>query len=478
MIAPRSILLWLVGIIPAAAILRLLLSAVSGGNTDILGEPLNFYIAVAMIVLSALAIIDATLGLSVLDGLKVAGPDVVRMNKDSQTQFDIKLSFRRRYRKKFAIAPALPEDFFSPVAQRDVELDGSVESYTVSWPCTALRRGRYFIRECFLRARSPLGLWNIRRKTDLAVEVRVYPNLMSERKHLAALFLNRGGFGVHAQRQIGQGREFEKLREYVPGDAYGDIHWKATAKRGRPVTKIFQIERTQEVYVILDASRLSSRLAQTTNVPALQATGRSGDAADPAAEIFQPQPADMMERFVNAALVLAVAADKQGDHFGLLTFSNGVDRFLRAGSGRSHFRTCRDVLYAVEPKLVTPDFTELFTFLRTRLRRRALLVFLTSLDDPILAETFVRDARLIARQHLVLVNSINDAGTRPLFAGEPVGSTAGLYDALAGHIRWRRLMEIKRILKNCGVAFNLLDSEAFCPQLVSQYVSVKRRQLI
>jgi len=55
----------------------------------------------------------------------------------------------------------------------------------------------------------------------------------------------------------GKGRDFEKLREYIPGDSLDDIHWKATAKRGHPVTKVFQIERTQEVYVILDASRLS-----------------------------------------------------------------------------------------------------------------------------------------------------------------------------------------------------------------------------
>ena len=57
--------------------------------------------------------------------------------------------------------------------------------------------------------------------------------MLTERKNLAALFLNRGSFGVHAQRQVGKGRDFEKLREYIPGDGYDEIHWKATAKRGR-----------------------------------------------------------------------------------------------------------------------------------------------------------------------------------------------------------------------------------------------------
>ena len=90
-------------------------------------------------------------------------------------------------------------------------------------------------------------------------EIRVYPNLFTERRNLAALFLHRGAFGLHAQRQVGKGREFEKLREYMPGDSFDEIHWKATAKRGRPITKVFQIERTQEVYVVIDASRLSAR---------------------------------------------------------------------------------------------------------------------------------------------------------------------------------------------------------------------------
>ncbi len=79
------------------------------------------------------------------------------------------------------------------------------------------------------------------------------PNLLDDRKNLSALFLNRGQFGLHAQRQVGKGRDFEKLREYIPGDGYDEIHWKATARRGKPITKVFQIERTQEVYVIVDA---------------------------------------------------------------------------------------------------------------------------------------------------------------------------------------------------------------------------------
>ena len=117
-------------------------------------------------------------------------------------------------------------------------------------------------------AASPLGFWSRWQTLPVQAEIRVYPNLARERNNLAALFLNRGAFGIHAQRQVGRGRDFEKLREYVAGDSVEDVHWKATAKRGHPVTKVYQIERTQDehvdvgqIEVIPQGERASSRQA-------------------------------------------------------------------------------------------------------------------------------------------------------------------------------------------------------------------------
>ncbi len=80
--------------------------------------------------------------------------------------------------------------------------------------------------------------------------------------------------------------------------------------------------------------------------------------------------------------MLGLAAERQGDLFGLLTFTDKVEKFVRAKNGKAHYNACRDALYTLEPKIVTPDFDELCAFIRLRLRRRALLVFLTALDDP------------------------------------------------------------------------------------------------
>ena len=83
----------------------------------------------------------------------------------------------------------------------------------------------------------------------ISSQIRVYPNFISAQMELAGLFLNKS-LGIHARSLVGKGREFEQLRDYIPGDNYEDIHWRATAKRNHPVTKIYQLERTQSIYFI------------------------------------------------------------------------------------------------------------------------------------------------------------------------------------------------------------------------------------
>jgi uncharacterized protein (DUF58 family) len=227
---------------------------------------------------------------------------------------------------------------------------------------------------------------------------------------------------------------------------------------------VFQVERTQEVYVILDASRLSARASGTS--------GRPGAAAGP------PGVQSTLERFITAGLVLALAAERQGDRFGLLTFSDRVLRFVRAKNGKAHYGACRDALYTLQAQQVTPDFDELSAFLRVRLRKRALLVFLTSLDDPVLAEGFVRNLELVCRQHLILVNMLQPPGARPVFSQPDVGRVDDLYQRLGGHLQWHRLRELQKVLQHRGVAFSLLDNEKLSAQLVTQYLGVKRRQLL
>ena len=401
------------------------------------------------------AIADAAGARNKLAGIGVELPPVMRMSKDREWKLEMRIRNESQRPRNLRLALAWPSGIEPDKDEVETRLPSGSEWSRLAWVCRPLKRGNYQLSTAFVETLSPLGFWLVRAKLPVQSEIRVYPNLHTERKNLAALFLNRGAFGLHAHRQVGKGRDFEKLREYTPGDSYDEIHWKATARRGRPVTKVFQIEKTQEVYVIVDASRLSAR-----------ETGQAAEAKT------------ALEGFVTAALVLGLAAEQQGDLFGLLTFTDRVEKFVRAKNGQSHYSVCRDALYTLEPKIVTPDFDELCTFIRLRLRRRSLLVFLTALDDPAIAENFVRNIGLLRGQHLVLVNMLQPAGVMPMFANPEIGGLDDIYRQLGGHFRWRNLRELQKTLQRQGVQFSLLGNENLCAELVSQYLSVKQRQLL
>ena len=401
--------------------------------------------------LAAAAAIDAFLAGARAGEVSVTVPELVRLSKNRESEIPLVIENRSREPVHLRIGLPLPEITGSKYETMSVSLPEEHRTSETVWPCKPMERGSFFIERCYFRVRSPYGFWNARSSTQCRSEIRVYPDLMTERRNLAAIFLNRGNFGVHAQRQIGQGRDFEKLREYIPGDSFDDIHWKATAKRGRPITKLYQIERTQEIYVVVDSSRLSARRLET-----------GGDTA--------------LERFITAALALGLVAERQGDLFGVLTFSDRIRSFVRAGGGRSHYNTCRDAMFALNPEIVSPDFDELAAFLRLKIRRRALVMVLTDLGDPVLAESFMRNINLINRRHVVLVSMLKQPGAEKIFTTPDANTTDDIYRKLAGHLVWRKLEEMKKDLRNRGVRLALVENEKLSSELVNSYMTVKTRQ--
>jgi uncharacterized protein (DUF58 family) len=453
-LVPRSPLLWLA----ASALPLAVLGAI---DPDAAAIPLGLILALLLF-----AVWDASRSIHRLDGFSVELPPVLRLTQDRSADVPVLLRHEARATRRVRLGLGWPPGLVPRHEDCLVALPAGTEQSQLQWSCLPVRRGRAAIRRAYLEAPSPFGLWSVRRAVPVSCEVRIYPNLEAERKRLAALFLNRGLFGLHAQRQVGKGREFEKLREYVPGDGYDEIHWKATARRGHPITKVFQIERTQEVYVVVDASRLSGRPAPSVE--------RDPAAADRPGS----RGATILDRFLASALILGQAAEHQGDLFGVVAFADQVQTFLRARNGREHYSACREALFALEAHSGTPDFDEISFFLRTRLRRRALLLFLTSLEDPVLAEAFVRNMNLLAGQHLVLVNMVQPPAARPLFSDPRAETLDDLYAHLGGHLQWHSLRELQKVLQRRGVRFSLLNSARMSTELVAQYLSVKQRQLL
>jgi uncharacterized protein (DUF58 family) len=393
-------------------------------------EPsLALAVGAALAILIVSVVSDAVLGTRRLAEVVVEFPAAVRWTKAREGKLPVKLEN----------APAdlfLSADFPKEIVHRRMD-QGFI--------CTPQQRGDARLTECYLACASPLQLWQVRSIRPIRTSIRVYPDLRHDKA--AAAFLRRSLGGMHLQRQLGKGREFEKLRDYMPGDSFDEIHWKATARRGRPISKQFQIERTQEVYVVVDSSRLTAR-------------------------------DNALEKFVTAALVLAIAADRQGDHFGLLTFSDKVDQFVRARSGMSHFLTCRNAIYDLQPRPVSPSFEEVFSFIQMRLQRRALLIFLTALDDPLLAETFSQHCGVVARRHLVVVATPDQSAAQPLFTGALPSDTDQVYQRLASHLAYRDRLELKKKIERQGLKFALLRPDSISSDLAALYLTIKRSQAL
>lgn len=444
-------------IIPAPAILRLVAATLLPAALLYPMLPaLQPWLVLVPLVLGLVALADLLSALHRGNRVTITLPDRLALICGRTTPLPLTLHTTHGRQQELQLGLTLPDNVAAPFREQQILLPANSQAVRLDWPLSGSRRGRFRLTRCNLRISSPLGLWQLQFSQQLSCELRVYPNLRSERRRLAALFLERNDRQVRSLRQRGQGREFDKLRHYQAGDSLGDIHWKATAKRGQLITKEFQIERTQEIYLLLDSSRLSGRPMTGT-----------GGTSEP-----------FLEQSIRTALLLGSVAQRQGDLFGVATFSGRVHGFVRAKSGKPHFGHCRDLLYTIQPDRDNPDYGGLASFLAARLRRRALLIFLTPLDEPALAEEFLRAVRILARRHLICVAMPQPAAAVPLFHDADLQEFDDLYRHLAGHLSWHQLRELQQSLRLQGIRLLLVKDERLSADLISHYLDVKRRQLL
>jgi uncharacterized protein (DUF58 family) len=387
--------------------------------------------------------------------------DTVRTIAGRPCQIVLRLSATSSQFGVIRIALALPSSLSMTSADTVLKLQSGESPPAIPLELHAETRGIFLLSQLFFDWISPLGWWIYRERQPIRCEVRVYPDLTVEGRQLAR-FLKRNEVGIHHYRHLGRGREFEKLREYEPGDGFDTIHWKATAKRRYPITKVYQTEKAQEVYVALDSSRLSGRLVANEYTTSGQHGGQI----------------PTLERTIASSLLFCAAAQSQGDLFGLLTFSDKIDHLVAARSGPAHFNRCRDVLAGLQTRLVSPDFGDIASTLMARIKRRALIVFLTSLDDPVLSEAFLSSMSFVARRHLILAVMLLSPSVRPLFTPPAVEKVDDIYQNIAGHLRWIHLTELRRQLHQQGIQLCLVSNQSVSLEMVTQYIGLKRRQAL
>lgn len=401
-------------------------------------------------------VLDAALTIGRSKLFEVSVPDVVRLTRRQKGTIPLELISEELSRNSMRVGFALPEDM--DIVSETVRIEASEQTTrTALFECTPMERGETPLTEVYVALPSPLGLWSQQIKKPIRTLLRVYPDVSRERKHAAALFLKHRRLGPRAMRMVGKGREFEKLRDYQPGDSYEDIHWKATARRNSPVTKLYQIEQTQKVLLCLDHGRLSGRLLPDDR------------------EILEET---ILEKMLQAGLLLGGAAQGQGDYLGVLSFAERITKFVPPGQGVAHYQACREALFDIESRSTATDFYELSRFIQTRQRKRSLIVLLTCLDDPVGSEQCAKALQPLAKRHVVLVVNMKPDVARPVFSGVEPMSEEHVYREISGHHMWQTLRQVERDLQQHGVQVRQTGRSEMTPTLINAYMEIKQRQLV
>jgi len=349
--------------------------------------------------------------------------------------------------------------------------EGSTQGNTAQvllWPWTPdialLRRGLWAGPRVGIERGSRLRLWRLRQWFDLPQSLRIDADLRPGRREILRSPVYRLLAASQQTPWTGHGRDFERLREYQPGDNYSEIAWKSTARRATPVTRLFQWEQKQEVYFVLDQSRASAIALDPTAAP-------ESDVAQKRA------PRRLLDLAVETALVGATVALELGDEFGLVTYADEPKIWLRAGNGQSQFHQFRERLLNLEPLPTTADYETLFAEIRVRLRRRAYLVLLSDLAERSVADSLRRGVGLVRSSHALLMTSILPTHARPEFSpGEELRSDQDVYAALAGEKENQRLGALGRQMRQLNVQLRYVPAGVFLRTAVEGYLESKREQ--
>jgi uncharacterized protein (DUF58 family) len=336
------------------------------------------------------------------------------------------------------------------------------------WPWTPeidlLQRGVWPGPRVGVERRSQLRIWRLRQWFDLPEPVRIEADLRAGRQEILRSPIYRELVASQQKLWTGHGREFERLREYQPGDNYAVIAWKSTARRGAPVTRVFQLEQKQEVYFVVDQSRACALALDPPATP-------EGDVSQRRA------PRRLLDLSIETAMVGATVALELGDEFGLVTYADEPKSWLRAGSGQFHFHQFRERLMNVEPLPTTADYEALFGELRVRLRRRAYLLLLADLTERSVSDSLRRGVGLVRSSHALLITSILPEHAQPAFSPhEEVQTEQDVYAALAGEKENQRLGALARQMSHLDVQLRYVPAQIFLRTAVEGYLESKREQ--
>jgi uncharacterized protein (DUF58 family) len=364
------------------------------------------------------------------------------------------LSYAVRNRSGFGVRLGIIE---SPVDLLRYDVDdvsASVPARSrvqIDRPVTPVARGSARLGMLYAWYENRLGLLRRRLRAAQPQPVRVYPDLSAVERYGTLHMRNRViEAGLRRMKLRGMGTEPESVREWAPGDPFRAINWKATARRGHVMVAQYEVERTQNVMIVLDAGRLM--------------TPRLGEQRK-------------FDYAVTAGLSVAAVAALANDKVGVVAFASGILRaYAPRQTGRSSSRIASE-LHDLEPRFEESDYDAAFAYVRTHVHKRSLIVFFTDMVDPVAQSAVLAQIGTLARRHLVVCAFMNDAAIERTL-DTPSESAADAYaTAVALELQGER-KTAAAVLSRLGVQVIDVPARALTTALIDRYLQIKQRGLL
>ncbi|MBD0350467.1 MAG: DUF58 domain-containing protein, partial [Flavisolibacter sp.] len=316
--------------------------------------PPLFVIAVAVLLLLAIAILMDTILLYAKRGVYALRSVEDRFSNGDENKVQIQIENDYPFSISCTIIDELPFQF----QERNWNHQLTILTYsktTFTYLLKPLQRGEYAFGNINLYVSSPLRFVSRRYTIVQPQVVKVYPSYVQMRRYQILAAANRlQEVGVKRLRKLGHSLEFEQIKEYVPGDDYRTINWKATARHANLMVNNFTDERSQQIYCLINKGRVMKMPFEGMT---------------------------LLDYAINATLTLSNVALLKQDKAGLITFAEQLDTFLPADKKPGQLNQLLEVLYKQNTAFLEPDFEQLFSIIRNRITHRSLLILFTNFES-------------------------------------------------------------------------------------------------
>jgi len=372
---------------------------------------------------------------TVTDRFSIGDPNKVELLVTSRYVFPVRLS----------VIDELPFQFQERDWMRKEKVRGSKQ---IVYELTPFTRGEYVFGSINIFAHGPLALIKRHYWIPQKQVVKVYPSYVQMRRYQLLAVNNRlQEVGVKRTRKLGHSMEFEQIKEYVRGDDYRTINWKATARKGGLMVNNYTDERSQQIYCLVNKGRVMK----------MPFNGMT-----------------LLDHAINATLVLSNVALVKQDRAGLITFEKNLDTFVVADKKPTQMNLVLESLYRQQTQFQEADFEKLYSVIRNRVTNRSLMVLFTNFESLESLQREMPALKKIAHYHLLLVVFFENTELRSLI-GHNAGTIEEIYiKTIAEKFAYEKRRMVLELHKN-GIPSILTTPENLTVNTVNKYLELKNR---